>query len=85
LTGSGWVAVRCWESRAGGRMRFAHTAPSYFEVVGQPMKPRRAEVAFLVDRLRTEIQRSADVLPPEAMAEYSRTQKMLEDLAATAE
>ncbi len=24
---SGWIAVRCWEERAQGRFRFAHTAP----------------------------------------------------------
>ncbi|MBN2507206.1 MAG: CehA/McbA family metallohydrolase [Verrucomicrobia bacterium] len=85
LAGSGWLAVRCWEPRADGRKRFAHTAPSYFDVPGQPLKPRKAEAAFLAERVRTELARSRNVLPAEAVAEYERALKVYEDLTAKAE
>ncbi|MCZ7636301.1 MAG: CehA/McbA family metallohydrolase [Verrucomicrobia bacterium] len=68
--GSAWVAVRCWEPREQGRVRFAHTAPWFFDVAGAPVRPRRTEVEFLVQRVRDEIERSAGVLPAEALAEY---------------
>ena len=67
---SGWFAVRFWEDRPGGRVRFAHTAPWYVEVDHQPVLPRRAEKQYLVSRMQTEIERSKDIVSSEAMAEY---------------
>lgn len=72
LEGSGWLAVRCWESRPGGRMRFAHTAPWFVEVEGAALRPKRHEVEFLVRRVQDELARSRDVLPPAALDEYRR-------------
>jgi hypothetical protein len=69
LEDSGWLAVRCWEDRPGGRFRWAHTAPWYVEKPGRPLCPRREEKAFLVERMRFEIERSRGVLPAEAQAE----------------
>lgn len=69
LDGSGWLAVRCWEERPDGRFRWAHTAPWYVDVPGRPLQPRPEEKAFLVERMRLEIERSRGVLPPEAQAE----------------
>ncbi len=67
---SGWVCVRCFEDRPDGRVRFAHTAPWWVDVPGQPLRPRREEKEYLVRRVRDEIARSKDVLPPECLAEY---------------
>jgi hypothetical protein len=67
---SGWLAVRCWEERPNGRFRWAHTAPWHIEVADQPVRPRREEQAFLVERMNFEIARSRALLPPEALAEY---------------
>jgi hypothetical protein len=69
---SGWLAVRCWEERPGGRFRWAHTAPWHIEVPGRPLLPRREEKEFLVERMAIEIARSRGVLPPEAQAENER-------------
>lgn len=82
--GSAWVAVRCWEQREQGRVRFAHTAPWFFDVAGAPVRPRRAEVEFLVQRVRDEIERSAGVLPAEALAEYRSALAAYEGLRSRA-
>ncbi len=86
--GSGWLAVRCWEERPGGRFRWAHTAPWHIEVPDKPLRPRAEEKAFLIERMRFEIERSRDRLPPEAQAEneralaaYERLQTEEEDAA----
>lgn len=72
LDGTSWVALRCWESRDGGRIRFAHTAPSWFDDVAAPLRPRQAEATWLVDRMKQEIKRNTGVLSPEVVAEYQQ-------------
>ena len=67
---SSWVAVRCFEERPDHRVRWAHSAPIYVDVPGKPLRPRRAEVEFLVQRMEQEVARNQGVLTPEAMAEY---------------
>jgi len=69
---SGWLAVRCWEDCPGGRFRWAHTAPWHIEAPGKPLQPRREEKEFLVERMKSEVERSRGVLPPEAQAENER-------------
>jgi len=70
LSGSGWIAARCFEHRPEGRFRFAHTAPFHIEVENRPLRPRKVEVEFLAGAVETELERSRGVLPPEAIAEY---------------
>jgi hypothetical protein len=70
LDQSSWFAVRAWEDRAGGRFRFAHTAPWYVEIAGEPRRARPEEREFLVRRVRDEYQRSRGVVSLEAEAEY---------------
>lgn len=84
LEGSGWVAVRCWEARPGGRWRFAHTAPWFFDVADAPLQPRRQEVDFLIQRVREELERSRAVLPAEALDEYRQALAAYEKLRAKA-
>lgn len=84
LIGSGWIAVRCWEPRENGRVRFAHTAPTFFNVPGEPLRPRKEEIQFLIDRVQKEIARSTGLLPPEALAEYQEALKTYEAIAAKA-
>ncbi len=71
-TRSGWFAVRFWEDRPHGRVRFAHTAPWYVEVDQQRVLPRHEEKQYLVRRMENEIQRSRGVVSESAMAEYLR-------------
>ena len=70
LGGSGWIAVRCFEEQPNGRFRFAHTAPVFVDVEDMPLRPRKVEVDYLVDAVRAELERSRDMLPIEAVAEY---------------
>ncbi len=72
LAGTSWVALRCFEPRARPPVRFAHTAPRWFDVRDSPLRPKRDEVEFLVQRVRDETKRSRGVLPAAAIAEYER-------------
>jgi hypothetical protein len=82
--GSTWIAVRCWEPRPGGRLRYAHTAPWHVLIKDSPLRPRRVETAFLIQRVRSQIERSKDVLPAAALAEYEQALRVYEKLAAEA-
>jgi hypothetical protein len=84
VDGSSWLAVRCYERRPDGRLRFAHTAPWHVEVAGKPLRPRPAEVAYLVKRVEEQLQRSAGVLPEAALAEYRAALRVYKELAKTA-
>ena len=72
LDGTSWVALRCWEARDAGRLRFAHTAPSWFDDPLSPLRPRREEVTWLVDRMKEQIKSNTGVLPAAAVAEYEQ-------------
>ena len=73
-TGTHWVAVRVWErspqSPGTDRWRFAHSAPVWRDVPGEPLRPVKAEAEFLVQRVRNELARSRDLLPAAAIEEY---------------
>jgi hypothetical protein len=70
LEQSSWIAVRVFERRSDKRPRFAHSAPVHFEVAGKPLRPRKADVSYLIKRIEDESERHTGVLPPAAMAEY---------------
>lgn len=84
LDGSSWLAVRCYEEHPDKRVRFAHTAPWHVEVGGKPLRPRRPEVEFLVQRMEAQLKRSADVLPEAALAEYREGLRVYQALMKTA-
>ncbi len=67
---SGWFAVRWWEQRPDGRIRFAHTAPWYVSVGDQPVVPSSDERDYLVRRMEEEIERSRDLVSNAARREY---------------
>ena len=69
-TESGWFAVRVFEERDGGRIRFAQTAPWYVVVDDQPVRLRHEEQRYLIRRMQDEIQRSQGIVSAEGMAEY---------------
>ena len=83
-TGTCWWAWRCVERRPGDRIRFAHTAPWYWEVPGESLRPRKAEAAWLVTRVKEEIARSQGVAPEDLIQEYRRALEIYERLAAEA-
>jgi len=80
---SGWLSVRCWEERPGGRFRWAHTAPWHIKIPDRPLPLRREEKEFLVGRMKLEIERSRGVLPPEARAENEQALAAYEKLIVT--
>jgi len=80
--GSGWLALRCFERRAGSRFRFAHTAPWRIEVPGSELLPRREQVDWLVSRVESEIVRSRSLLPSVALAEYEKSLEAYRKIAA---
>lgn len=81
---SSWIAVRPFERGPEGRVRFAHTAPWHVVIVGNPVRPRKEEVAFLIRRVRDEISRHRGVLPDAAMEEYREALRVCERIAERA-
>ena len=77
---SGWIAVRCFEDRDGGRIRFAHTAPWYVEVDDEPVRIAAERKGFLIDRMQHEIERSRGVVSGAALAEYQEALAFYEAL-----
>ena len=84
LAGTSWVTVRCWEDRPGGRFRFAHGAPFHVDIPGKPLRPRKAEVEYLIKRVTDQIERSKKVLPPVAIAEYEKALSIYREKAKQA-
>jgi hypothetical protein len=72
--GTHWVAVRVWErspqSPGTDRWRYAHSTPMWRDVASEPLRPTKQEAEFLVSRVRNELTRSGELLPPAAIEEY---------------
>jgi hypothetical protein len=81
---SSWLAWRCFEKRAGGRTRFAHTAPWHFDIPSRPLRPRRAEADWLISRVKEEITRSRGVAPENLINDYHRALALYEEIAKNA-
>ncbi len=79
---SGWVALRTEEFCAG--RYFAHTAPWWVEIEGKPLRPRREQADWFVQRTEEEITRNTGVLPAEAMAEFHEALAAWKKIQATA-
>jgi hypothetical protein len=84
LDGSSWIAVRVFEDRPDGRIRFAHSSPVFVDVPGKPLRPRRVEVDYLIGRMKEEIGRNQDVLRDDGVNEYRQALRVFEDLAKEA-
>jgi len=84
LDGSSWIAVRVFEDRADGRIRFAHSSPVHVDVPGKPLRPRREQIDYLVRRMEEELKRNRDVLPPEGLEEYRDAFLAFQAIAAEA-
>jgi hypothetical protein len=85
IEATSWMAWRCFEQRSEARFRFAHTAPWYFEVPGQPLRPRRVEVQWLMGRVKEEIARSSGIAPAGLIDDYQRALAIYEALEKSAE
>lgn len=99
LTRSSWVAVRLFEYRdvesvtqedsqrtdlvKSGRFRYAHTSPVYIEIDG-PIKPRKREVNYFIQRMEQEIARNTGVLADDEVAEYRKALEIYQEIAKRA-
>jgi hypothetical protein len=85
MTESGWVAVRCLQIHPDGRVRFAHTAPWWVEIEGKPLRPRREQADWFVQRTEEEIARNTGVLSKEQLAEFHEALAAWKKIQATAQ
>lgn len=83
LTHSSWVAVRCFDQPLGKRFHYAHSAPAHYEIDG-PVRPKRREVAYFIERMTQEISRNQGVLAAGELAEYEQALAIYRKLEATA-
>ncbi len=67
----GWLAVRCFEERPSGRLRFAHTGQWKMNIPDKPLRPSPQEKEYLIDRVQAEIDRSKSIVSEEALVEYA--------------
>jgi hypothetical protein len=81
IDGTAWIAVRCFEDRPDKRIRFAHSSPVHILVPEKPLRPREAEIGYLIQRVREQLVRNESVLPKEALDEYREALAAYEDIA----
>ena len=63
--------------------RYAHTAPVHFEIDG-PVKPRKREVNYFIQRMHEEITRNTGVLADNEVAEYRKALEIYQKVAERA-
>jgi hypothetical protein len=80
LKNSSWAIVRCFERQPDGRIRFAHSAPVHCELDG-PVRPKRREVQYFIQRMQQELVRNRGVLAAEELAEYEQALNIYRKLA----
>ena len=78
------------ESFSGGlkpaaptRVRYAHSAPVYCEIDG-PIKPRKRELNYFIQRMEYEIVRNSGVLAEDEVAEYRKALEIYLEIAKRA-
>ena len=81
IDATSWIAVRCFEDRPDKRIRFAHSSPVHIDVPGKPLRPRKAEIDFLIQRVRDQLARNETVLPAESLDEYRAALTAYEQIA----
>jgi hypothetical protein len=79
-----WIAVRCFEDRPDKRIRFVHSAPVHIDVPGKPLAPRKAEIEFLIQRVKDQLVRNEGVLPKDSLDEYRDALAAYEEIAKRA-
>lgn len=81
---STWIAARCYEALPDGRERFAHSSPFFIDVAGKPVRPRKAEIDYLVDCVERDMERNVGVLSRDALAEYRKALDIYQKIAQRA-
>jgi hypothetical protein len=81
ISGTSWIAVRCYEKWTNGRFRYAHSSPVHIDVPGKPSRPRKVEIEYLIRRVEEQIARCKDVLRKEELAEYEQALRVYQEIA----
>ncbi len=76
-----WIALRCFEDRKDGRIRFAHTAPFFFNFDSRPLHPKPEEINDLINRMKKELKRNQHILSNEAIKEYQKARSIYQEIA----
>jgi hypothetical protein len=84
VSDSTWFVARCYETLPDGRERFAHSSPFFIDVSGKSIRPRKAEVEYLIDRVEREIERNVGVLSKHALEEYRAALDIYQKIAQRA-
>lgn len=84
IDSSSWIAIRCFEIEPDKRIRFAHTGAFYIDVEGKPLRPRKEQIRYLIERIEAQIKRNADSLPKEAIDEYNKALEKYKAIEKTA-
>jgi hypothetical protein len=84
IDGSSWIVVRCFEARPDKRIRFAHSSPIHIDVPQKPIRPRKPEIDFLIQRVKDQLARNESVLSDESLAEYRAALETYEKIAKAA-
>jgi len=75
ISGTSWIAARCFEAASKESLRFAHTGAIFFEAPGKPLLPEPRQVEYFLDSLHRAMERYGHKLSPEALAEYEQALK----------
>jgi hypothetical protein len=84
IDGTSWIAVRAFEERPWRRVRFAHSSPVHVAVPGSPLRPRRHEIDYFVQRMQEELKRNEGVLRPNELDEYRQALAVYQKIAEQA-
>ncbi len=81
IKGSSWLAARCFEKLTPDNLRFAHTAPIYLDDPTRPLLPDRQQIAWLIQRVQSQIDLLKGKVPADVMAEYERALSTYQSIA----
>lgn len=75
VSGTTWIAARCFEQPDSENPRFAHTGVVVFEDPSAPLRPAVREQAYLIADVEAQIARNRGTLSDEALAEFEEAQE----------
>jgi hypothetical protein len=70
ITGSSWIAVRCFEKPLADNIRFAHSSPVFFDDPDKPLRPAKRQIDWLINTVEKQIQRLEGRLPEPVVQEF---------------
>ena len=75
VDGTSWIAARCFEVPPLDNVRFAHTAPVFFDDPTRRLVPSQKQIGFLIESVEQELRRVEGKLSDDAVAEYREALK----------